>query len=229
MTGWFDGLSAWMATDTPALPSLLALRLGLLASWLPVLALACLWLVRKRSLRLRRIGAALPLLLLLGSGPWLPVHWLGLAFQSLSFSSMLWALLVCWQGVRSPVASRAPEPATDAQLGLSAIARGLPPLAGAVLGWLLLLDTFALLPMELYAWGFSPLALLAMLALSLLPLVGHGWRAAMAHPAGWVWPGALLLFALTRLPTGNVWDAVLDPWLWLVLNVRWVRAAATRG
>jgi hypothetical protein len=31
-------------------------------------------------------------------------------------------------------------------------------------------------------------------------------------------PAALLLFAATRLPTGNVWDALIDPWLWLFLN-----------
>jgi hypothetical protein len=31
-------------------------------------------------------------------------------------------------------------------------------------------------------------------------------------------PVALLLFAATRLPTGNVWDAVLDPWLFLALH-----------
>ena len=30
---------------------------------------------------------------------------------------------------------------------------------------------------------------------------------------------ALLAFALTRGPTGNVWDALLDPWLWLVCHV----------
>jgi hypothetical protein len=27
---------------------------------------------------------------------------------------------------------------------------------------------------------------------------------------------ALLVFTLTRWPSGNVWDAVLDPWLWLL-------------
>jgi hypothetical protein len=29
----------------------------------------------------------------------------------------------------------------------------------------------------------------------------------------------LLGFALLRLPSGNVWDAVLDPWLWLAAHV----------
>jgi len=26
------------------------------------------------------------------------------------------------------------------------------------------------------------------------------------------------VFALTRLPSGNLWDALLDPWLWLALH-----------
>jgi hypothetical protein len=29
----------------------------------------------------------------------------------------------------------------------------------------------------------------------------------------------LLLFALTRLPTGNVWDALLDPITWVGLQL----------
>ena len=37
----------------------------------------------------------------------------------------------------------------------------------------------------------------------------------------------LLLFVLTRWPSGNLWDALLDPLLWLGLQVRW--AWAWRG
>jgi hypothetical protein len=33
------------------------------------------------------------------------------------------------------------------------------------------------------------------------------------------------VFGIWRLPTGNAWDAVLDPWLWLVLQGYLVRAA----
>jgi hypothetical protein len=36
---------------------------------------------------------------------------------------------------------------------------------------------------------------------------------------------AVLVFALLRVPTGNVWDALLDPWLWLVLHFYLVRLA----
>ena len=82
-----------------------------------------------------------------------------------------------------------------------------------LLGYGLLLDAFAVLPLQVYRWGFSPLLLLVLLALSLLP-----WVLGIRLPGGRVAPLALLLFALTRLPTGNVWDALLDPWLWLLLQ-----------
>jgi hypothetical protein len=38
----------------------------------------------------------------------------------------------------------------------------------------------------------------------------------------------LLLFAATRLPTGNVWDAILDPWLWLLLQLVLLRRLLRR-
>jgi hypothetical protein len=38
-------------------------------------------------------------------------------------------------------------------------------------------------------------------------------------------PLALLLFVVLRLPTGNVWDAVVDPWLWLVAQCLALRAS----
>jgi hypothetical protein len=31
--------------------------------------------------------------------------------------------------------------------------------------------------------------------------------------------GVLAVFVLLRLPTGNLWDALLDPWLWVALHV----------
>jgi hypothetical protein len=29
----------------------------------------------------------------------------------------------------------------------------------------------------------------------------------------------LILFVATRWPTGNVWDALLDPWLWVAFHL----------
>jgi hypothetical protein len=31
------------------------------------------------------------------------------------------------------------------------------------------------------------------------------------------------LYVLTRLPSGNVWHALLDPWLWLVIQISLTR------
>jgi len=53
-----------------------------------------------------------------------------------------------------------------------------------------------------------------------LGVLGGALDAAASVPA-WLLPVALLLFAGTRLPTGNVWDAVMDPLLWLFLHGAW--------
>jgi hypothetical protein len=94
--------------------------------------------------------------------------------------------------------------------------------AGVLLGWALMLDTLALLPLQLYSWGFSPVALALVLLVGLLPwLAGTSPR----HSRWWVLPLALLVFVVWRLPSGNVWDAVLDPCLWLALHGYLARAA----
>jgi hypothetical protein len=83
-------------------------------------------------------------------------------------------------------------------------------LCGIAFGWLLLLDTLNLLHLQVFAWGFSPLA------------VALGLCVAWAQPhqslrwTGWL---VMLVYVITRLPTGNVWDALLDPFLWIYLHV----------
>jgi hypothetical protein len=56
------------------------------------------------------------------------------------------------------------------------------------------------------------------LGLSLLPWLLRGHAAANHGSTLWIAPTALLLFAVTRLPTGNLWDALMDPWLWVLLH-----------
>jgi hypothetical protein len=70
--------------------------------------------------------------------------------------------------------------------------------------------------MQLYAWGFSPAALFLVVLLALLPWVFGGPMAVWAVAAV-----AALVFVVWRVPSGNVWDALLDPWLFLALQV-WV-------
>lgn len=88
-------------------------------------------------------------------------------------------------------------------------------LVAVVLGWLLLLDTLAQLPVALYALGFGAPALAVVALGSFLPLLQAD---AAKRVSAWLPPLAVLLYVVLRLPTGNVWDAVLDPWLWLGLH-----------
>jgi hypothetical protein len=89
-------------------------------------------------------------------------------------------------------------------------------LLGVVLGWVLLLDALAWFPVSIYAWGFGSAAVaLALLAAALLWLLS-GSRATVSLLA------VLALFVLTRAPSGNLWDALLDPLLWLALQIGWL-------
>ncbi len=218
-----SGMSSWLglllSTDAPALPQAWVMRLGLTLGWALVLASLGAGLARKRSLRTRRSLAAVLVLWNLLPGPLTPDYWLGLAFHAPSLSAMLlcaWCLQRwLWAPTLSATASK-PAPAARAGVWLLVL-----------LGYVLLLDTFAVLPLQIYAWGFSPLLLLVLLALSLLPWLWRG--SANGVQARWLVPLALLLFALTRLPTGNLWDALLDPWLWLLLQGLLIRSLVRRA
>lgn len=210
-----DHLPWWqplLSTQAPALPQTWAMQLATALGWALVLALLATVLAARLALPRRRLLAAALALWALLPGPWSAAYWLGLAFQAPSLAAMLLCLAQVarglWPGADVAVCEAPPR----ARWSL---------LAAVLLGYVLLLDSFAVLPVQVYAWGFSPLLLLLLLAASLCPwlLAGAGAPA----PGVWLAPLALLLFAATRLPTGNVWDAVLDPWLWLVLQGAWVR------
>lgn len=167
---------------------------------------------------LAAIGAACLLLMAL-PGAASPAWHLGLAFQYPS--GLLAALCLVrlhgrWRGAPGGAAGAMP-------LGLAA-------LVGAT-GTVLYIDAFGLLARGLYYAGFGPAfaALLAMLlALACLAAVVRGRGRSQACAA----LGALLLFSLARLPTGNLWDALLDPLLWgwalLTLGAAALRALLRR-
>jgi hypothetical protein len=216
MSAEMHWLATLLATDTPALPGAGWMRIYLPLSWVGPLCLLGALLGWKLPLRARRIVAAAFGVVAAAGGSAFPTYWLGLAFQSLSWSTVLLSGLALASVLADP---------TKLQVQPETVVSKRWPLGVAVLsGALLLLDTFAVLPWELYAWGFSPMALLCLLALSLLPGVLHGFTFSRHAPEVWVAPCALLLFAVTRLPTGNVWDALMDPWLWLFLTVAALRA-----
>ena len=198
--------------STPALPLWAVMQVWLPVGWALVLAGWTCYVVGSITRR-RWALAAIPLLVAVWT-LWPSsrgiAHWLGMAFQAPSI--VLVFLSVCvgwraWRGIPLPRPSRT---------GWVLLATGL------LWGWVLLLDSFALLPVAVYDLGFGVPALVGAAVAFLWPwLLRDGPRQAMP----WVAVLTLLLFVVSRLPTGNVWDAVLDPWLWFGLHlyaIRWV-------
>ena len=212
MTDWLQCLSHWATGCAPVLPGPLAMRYAMVLGWAVVLAwLGSRWtghwhLIARRALALcLALSCAIP-------GPFSPTYWLGLALHAPSVT----AVVLCGIGLLRqlwPGALTGAPSAGQRQLVLCWM------LAGVALGYLLLLDTFALLPIALYAMGFLSSCLALMLALALLPFLFQH-----ALSPGWRWrnavlPCVLLIFLATRVPSGNVWDALLDPCLWIVLQL----------
>jgi hypothetical protein len=144
-------------------------------------------------------------------------HWLALAFQSPSVVTVILCLFVGLERAGLPVSTRQPEAPALRVDSVFAV-------AGVLVGWLLLLDTLALLPVFVFGWGWTPLALAIVVLAGLLPWVAQGGTG--SHK-GWVLVFAACVFSLTGLPGSNLWDAILDPWLWLYLHawlvLQWVR------
>lgn len=206
-------LVQWVSVDSPVLPGPWAMQWWLHLGWSVVLAWGFAALGQAWPPRVRRVGTGLVALWCWVPGPYAPTHWLGMAFQAPSISSVI---LCAWLLRESLLPSRGalllPPSADRSTLALAVL--------GSIVGWALLLDSFALLPASLYAWGFSPVASALLLLVAWLP-----WVLGCCHgPRVWVAAIAVLLFVVLRLPTGNVWAAVLDPWLWVLLQGYVVRA-----
>lgn len=143
--------------------------------------------------------------------------YLALAFQTPSLVLVAWALW-CWADVlqlRGPVVTT-PLPVA---------------LLGVLLGWALVLDTLNYWPTffnpQLYALGFEAAGLWCVLVTAAAAVLL--WTEV---PRRWVLSVVVVLavYVLLRLPTGNVWDAVLDPFVWLALHVQlWRTWRASRA
>jgi hypothetical protein len=90
----------------------------------------------------------------------------------------------------------------------------------ALLGWVLLLDTLGWGGTFIYAWGFGPVVPVAVLLGGAAALAWVAWHPQPADQTRWLWllAGAMGLFVLTHAPSGNAWDAISDPWLWLIAS-----------
>ncbi len=203
--------------SAPALPPLWLMQVWLPLGW-AVVSAALVLVVVSRLTRHRGVVWGVPLLVALWTllpGEVSPAYWLGLAFQA---PSVLLVLLCAWWGGSTlrgvPVVARPGKPMIALVLAALAV------------GWLLLLDTLAQLPVALYALGFDAPAVAVVALVTLLPLLRAG---AAQRVSTWLAPLAVLLFVLLRLPTGNVWDAVLDPWLWLGLHGYLLRMVLRRN
>lgn len=196
-------MNQWALPWAPSLPLWVSVSWGLLLSALVLHG-------RAPSQSWRRLGVVV---FLVTAMPTLHVAaYLALAFQTPSAVAVAWAVWT-WRRALQPT-SQVPSP--------------LPvwvACVGVVLGWALVIDTLNSWPVwfnpQLYAWGFEATALWAVLAV----VLAWGWWANTWGSGVVIVLGALGLFALTRWPTGNVWDALLDPFVWLALHVQLWQAA----
>ena len=174
-------------------------------AWGVVAAAVLLAALPLRGTRACAVAAALGLAVMWLPGPASPAFWLGLAFQQ---PSGLLAML-CGASVGLRFVERPGQQVLPLPLAVLLLAGGA----------LLYADAVGALVLGLYAWGFDPVqAPLAGVVLSVLALAAavrgrQTW-------AGWAVLLALTLHAVTHLPTGNLFDALLDPllWLWALLR-----------
>ena len=214
-----------------ALPSLVVQAVFRHLGWSLALAVVLAWLSPKRWARRWWWGLGLGLASNLpGVGE--VTSALALSFQTPSLFSQGLLATVLWHGLRPPA------PSAYAPV----IAPGPVPTWGwaitALLGWVLLLDTLGWGGTFIYAWGFGPAVPVAvLLGCAAAGAWAAWWRPLSVGQARWWWclAAAMGLFVLTRAPSGNAWDAISDPWLWLVAHGmcaapvwRWARAAFTR-
>ena len=215
-------------TDAPALPDPVWMRIGMSFGWAVVMGFWGGVLTTRCRPGWQRTGVALMALWALVPGTLSVTYWLGLAFHAPSMTTVL----VCGLYLKRQlflVSGALPQPL----LGARSV-HWWWAAAGVLLGYLLLGDTFAMLPVQLYAWGFSTQAVVVVAVLVLLPWVLCAKTLCRSDWAVWLLPVALLVYVLSRLPTGNLWDALLDPWLWgglqwLLLHAVWRRIRVSRS
>ncbi len=186
---------------------------GVVVAALTIRATQALFALRGRSLSGIALActAAVVIAVMWLPAPWAPSFWLGMAFQHPSL------LLVLLSGI---AIGNATGNATGNAIG-NATGRGalrervplLPAIPAAsivVLGAVLYAGAFAWIPFDAYVlgyWGFAATTL----ATGLIVL----WQlpGSRSGPVCVALALAALIHALTRLPSGNAWDAILDPLL----------------
>jgi len=182
-------------------------------AWGAVAAALLLSLLPLRGMKRRAAIALLAVAAMWLPGPASPAWWLGLAFQQ---PSALFAAL-CGVSVWKRFAARPDQQTLPVALAAALVAGGL----------VLYADAVGALSLGLYPWGFDAIqAPVAGVVLSVLALavIVRGRQ----HAAAWAVLLALTFHAVTHLPTGNLFDALLDPLLWLWALARCVAFVIAR-
>lgn len=163
----------------------------------------CGFLVRRQLVQWKVAAAAAGLVGIWALLPtrYSPAFWLSLAYQS---PSLVTAGL-CIAGLVRRLHAGPPGHAARGRLAFAVLA--------VATGWWLLLDTLALVPGSVYALGFTHQGTWAAAAIS------AAFLACGARDEAAVLVLATFAFAVLRLPSGNVFDALLDPWLWAAMHV----------
>ena len=208
----------WMLSvhnDVARLPALVWQQAWLSTGWSVVVAWLGVWMLSRWSTRqdakvVFAVGLALWVWL---PGPWGGTHWLGLAFQSPSGVTVLASALLLarmlWRPAHMLLTGHLHSPWPVHLFFLAG--------CGAALGWALLLDTLGVWPGSLYNWGFGAMAPAVALLITALPWVIA--KKALPRTGVVVVATAILLFIASGLPTGNLFDALIDPWLWVFLQI----------
>lgn len=209
-----------VTAQSPWLPGLVIQYWGLHGAWGLVIGSLTFIFVSSYKFEWRGRVAIIVAMWCLWPGTASPSYWLGLAFQSPSLMAVVlcvfWAAGFPKDGSLRVVDARAKE--SFLMLLVS---------AGSFLGWLLLGDTLAWWPFSIYAMGFSTFALASVCALTYVLWFRRGQTHAV-QSFRLTLTVVITLYVLTRLPSGNLWDALLDPLLWIILQVMGVRILITR-
>lgn len=212
--------SLLLPSQAPWLPEASIQYWGLHVAWGLVLGSLAFLLGARYNFKWRGWAATAVAVWSLWPGLESPSYWLGLAFQSPSLMSVLLCVILT---IRSLKKKSLPTLGATAKESPSMLLASV----GILLGWILLGDTLAWWSVSVYAWGFSTwaLALACVLAFSLWCVVARDHDGQVVTLGFFV---VLLLYVLTRLPSGNLWDALLDPWLWIILQVIGLRVLIRR-
>jgi len=211
----------WQASASIT-PSLSALSFGMHLGWALALGAVSVFLLRTFNITTRRTVALVIILLCILPSEWSPSWWLGLAFQTPSLTLQGLCGLYLYQQLFLQAGAEVPLPDSSTPTARTTWPLGLL-LAVIVAGWIFALDTFAFFDISLYAIGFTPYAVLAALFFAcLLQLIsarsGHAQPTRHYRQLATIVLIATIVHLLLRLPTGNMWDALLDPWLWLLAH-----------